>query len=180
MANIHIYTGKGKGKTTAALGIVMRAVGAGKHVAVVQFDKGFIKNEHYSERRLLRRIKNVNFFGFGKERLESNGTFRFDNTEEDYEEAKKALSLANQLIKLPVYYVIVLDEIITCAHTRLLNEQDIIDLIKEYRRQPTAELILTGRGAGPRIIALADLVTECTEVKHYFRNGIPPRWGIDY
>lgn len=180
MPYLHIYTGDGKGKTTASIGLIVRAAGAGKRAAFVQFDKGFDTDEHYAERAILRQLPGVTVQCFGAERLMPDGKFRFKNEPQDFEQAQRGLEAARHLAADPVFFTIVLDEVITCIKTKLLKEADVMKLIEEWRRAPHAELILTGRNASPRLIEAADLVTECREVKHYFHKGVHPRFGIDY
>src|ERR1700722_8469062 len=93
----HIYYGFGKGKTTSVIGLAVRALGAGKKVALIQFDKGYDGvNEHYSERKILRSFSNLELFPFGKERVLGKNAFRFKNEPGDFEEAQKALTKANE------------------------------------------------------------------------------------
>lgn len=180
MPYLHIYTGDGKGKTTAAIGLIVRAAGAGRRAAFLQFDKGFDTEEHYAERRVLRELPGVTVECFGAERMMPDGKFRFKNQPEDFEQARRGLEAACTLLGDASLFTIVLDEIVTCIRTKLLKEEDVLALIGEWKRTPHAELILTGRDASPRLIEEADLVTECREVKHYFREGVNPRFGVDY
>lgn len=178
---VHVYTGNGKGKTTAALGVLCRAVGAGQKVALVQFDKGFDGNkDFYSERNLLRKIKNVDLFTYGCSRVNSDGSFRMSVSEEDKQQAQKALSCANQLVQMKNYDLIILDEIITAASVALIKEDDMLELVKNFKRNRQFELILTGRGASENLIKIADLTTEMKCVRHYFEDGRRAKKGIDY
>lgn len=180
MAYLHIYTGDGKGKTSAAIGLIVRAAGAGRCAAYLQFDKGFDTDEHYSERRILRQLPGVSVQCFGAERMMPDGKFRFKNEPRDFDQAQKGLAAARELVADPSLFSIVLDEIVTSIRTKLLKEDDVLALVSLWRQSPQAELIMTGRNATPRLIEAADLVTECREVKHYFRQGVEPRFGIDY
>lgn len=181
MGCLHVYTGDGKGKTTAALGLAIRAAGAGKKVAIVQFDKGpHTRDEYYSERNILRSIHEIDLFAYGCPRIRPDGCFRYGVQPEDIEEAHRALETAHQLIRIPTYFLIVLDEIITAAYTRLIEPEELHELILEYKKNPIAELVLTGRGASKALINQADLVTQMRPVKHYFHTGRKALKGIDY
>lgn len=172
---IHVYTGDGKGKTTAALGLALRAAGHGKRVAIIFFDKGGIL---YGERQsLLKLAPQVDFFVTGNIRFQLGQPFRFGVTSADKKEAVKGLQLARALFKMN-YDLIILDEInITTA----LGMLDVRDVIKVIRGKPQkTELVLTGRRAPKEIIAMADLMTEMTLRKHYMTKGIPARQGIEY
>jgi cob(I)alamin adenosyltransferase len=181
MGFLHVYTGDGKGKTTAAIGLAIRAAGAGKSVAFVQFDKGGDpEDERYSERNILRSIAEIELFTFGCQRVRPDGTFRFGITDEDRAEAERGLEFARQLIRMPHFAVIILDEIISAASTGLIPQEDLAQLILEYKQNPVAELVLTGRGASPVLRKMADLVTDMQARKHYFSTGVKARKGIDY
>src|SRR5437867_2325003 len=100
---LHIYYGYGKGKTTSAIGLAIRALGAGKKVAIIQFDKGYDVDEHYNEGHVLKKLKEIGYplelFSTGCERMNEDGTFRFKNAEEDFKEAQLALKISRDLIK---------------------------------------------------------------------------------
>ncbi|MBN1585568.1 cob(I)yrinic acid a,c-diamide adenosyltransferase [Candidatus Uhrbacteria bacterium] len=175
---VHVYTGNGKGKTTAALGLALRAVGAGKRVGIVFFDKG---GERYSERKALDRLKpDVEYWVTGSVRADfsEGGRFRFGNGTEDLAEARRGLDLAGETVADPRFDLVILDEAVTAVRIGLLGLEGILALIEKKR--PESELVLTGRGAFPDIIGLADLVSEINDTKHYFREGTPAREGIDY
>jgi cob(I)alamin adenosyltransferase len=178
---LHVYTGNGKGKTTACVGLVIRSVGAGNRVAFCQFDKGYDgNNEHYHERFVLRNLPLIDLFFFGMERMMPNGKFRFQNQEEDFEQARKGLNQAKELISSGKYDLVVLDELVTCSMTKLLTEEDIMELVEDFRIQGKCELVLSGRGAFPRLVEKANLVSDVTLVKHYFYEGVDARKGIDF
>ena len=131
MGRIHLYYGEGKGKTTAAIGLAVRAAGAGKRVAFVQFDKGKeTEDSPCSERNVLRCIAEIDLYCFGCNRVGGEGEFRFEHTDEDFEEAGHGLEVARQLVRLPQYFLIVLDEIVSCANCGLLKEEEIIGLLR--------------------------------------------------
>jgi len=177
MGCLHIYTGDGKGKTTAALGLAVRAAGAGKKSAIVQFDKGPHTRD---ERNILRSIHEIDFFPYGCPRIRPDGKFRYGIQPEDLEEAHRALETAYQLIRIPTYFLIILDEIITATYIHLIAPEELHELILEYKKNPIAELVLTGRGASRALIKQADLVTEMRPVKHYLHTGRKALKGIDY
>jgi len=182
MGCIHIYTGDGKGKTTAAIGLAVRAAGAGQRVAFLFFDKGQeqYKDEFYSERNILKRIPEIDVFPFGKPRVMGDGSFRFKIIPEDIEEAEKGLKTFRQLLKVPYYFLIVADEIITSAHLDMIDYEDLYEILRDYKKKPYAELVLTGRGATEKLIDMADLVTEMKNVKHYYDQGRQKSKGIEY
>lgn len=177
---LHIYTGDGKGKTTSAIGLAIRAAGAGMKVAIVQFDKGFEGEEFYHERKILRRIENIDLFPTGTLRHNKDGTFRFDLTEEDLNEAKRALEISYKLLKEKKHNLIILDEIIVSISTKLLTLDDVLALIRFWREDCGNELVLTGRYAPEELIREADLVTEMKKIKHYFDLGERTKKGIEF
>lgn len=181
MGYLHVYTGNGKGKTTCAVGLTVRAAGAGQRVAFLQFDKGFEgKNEHYSERAILRSLPQVEMFFFGLERMLADGSFRFENIPGDLEQARLGLEKAKELCRAGEHFLIVCDEAITCVSTRLYAPEDLMELVHCFKQNASCDLVLTGRGAFPELIEAADLVTEMTLVKHYFYDKVPARRGIEY
>lgn len=181
----HIYYGYGKGKTTAVMGLAMRALGAGKRVAIVQFDKGYDgQNEHYAERIILRKLKEIGFpielHPTGAERMNADGTFRFKNTDEDFDEAKRGLQIAKDLIENGDIDLLILDEAIAAVVYHLLNKEDVENLIELYNKKRRFEMVMTGHKLWDGLEAKADLVTELKKVKHYFDEGIPARLGIEF
>lgn len=182
---LHIYYGYGKGKTTCAIGLAVRALGAGKRVLIIQFDKGYDgTNEHYSERNIIRKLKdsnyNIEIFPTGCERMNSDGTFRFKNKEEDYEEALKGLKLAENFIENPGTDLLILDEILAAVAYNLLKKEDVESLIKMYRKNKKFDLVMTGHKIWEFLEQNADLITEMRKVKHYFDKGIPAKPGIEF
>jgi cob(I)alamin adenosyltransferase len=181
----HIYYGYGKGKTTAVMGLAMRALGAGKRVAIVQFDKGYDgQNEHYAERIILRKLKEIGFpidlYPTGAERMNADGTFRFKNTDEDFDEAKRGLQIAKDLIEKGDIDLLILDEAIAAVVYHLLSKEDVEILIDLYNKKRKFELVMTGHKLWDGLEQKADLVTELKKVKHYFDEGIPARLGIEF
>lgn len=182
---IHIYFGYGKGKTTAAMGLAVRALGAGKKVAIVQFDKGYDgMNEHYSERNIFRKLAEIGYavklFPSGCERMNEDGTFRFGNTDEDIAEGKRALVVVHDLIKNGDQDLLVVDELIAAATYNLISREDVEEVMKLFKNNKRFELVLTGHKIWAEIEEMADLITEMKKVKHYFDNGIPAREGIEF
>jgi cob(I)alamin adenosyltransferase len=166
---VHVYTGNGKGKTTAALGLCLRAVGAGYRIYIAQFMKSGI----YSELKALKRLGDqVTLEQFGSGRF-----VRGQPSDEDRQGALKGLRAARTAISDGGYQMVILDESLVALHQGLLTMDQIRTLID--LRPPAVELILTGRSAPPEVIAMADLVTDMREVKHYYRQGIRARDGIE-
>jgi cob(I)alamin adenosyltransferase len=181
VGHLQVYTGNGKGKTTCAVGLAVRAAGAGRRVAFLQFDKGFEgRNEHYHERAILRQLAGVELYFFGMERMMPDGKFRFANVPEDFAQAAAGLAKARELVREGSHFLVVCDEAITCVSTGLYTAEDLMSLVREHKQAPTVELVLTGRGAFPELIEAADLVTEMTLVKHYFYEGVQAREGIEF
>ena len=178
---IHIYYGEGKGKTTCAMGMAIRAAGAGLSVAVVQFDKGYNgKNEHYYERKILRQIPGIDLYPFGCERMLPDGSFRWENTPDDAQEAQRALELSHKIIRQQKHSLVILDEILSVWAVDLITEADVLQILAEQQKYPKAELVLTGRKISQPLLEQADLVTEMRKEKHYYDHGEMPRKGIEY
>ncbi|PWB38353.1 MAG: cob(I)yrinic acid a,c-diamide adenosyltransferase [Parcubacteria group bacterium] len=173
---IQVYTGDGKGKTTAALGLAMRAIGNGLKVGMIFFDKG---GAYYGERKILDDLKKdgLQYQVFGLPRMTAGKGFRFKNEPGDLAEAQKALALAKKWIKSDLS-LLILDEVNTTIKTGLLKLENVLELIG--LKPEKLELVLTGRYAPPEIIELADLVTEMKPLKHYINKGLGARPGIEY
>ena len=172
---IQVFTGKGKGKTTAALGTALRAYAQGKKVAFVYFDKG---GSHYSEAKILDKL-GIEYFRTGLDRIDSEtGRFRFGVKPEDQMEGKKGLEKAKELMIRGDLDALVLDEVCVAASLGIISTPDVLAVIA--CKPQKMELILTGRDAPKEICDKADLVTEMTLVKHYFYEGAPAREGLDY
>ena len=169
MGQIHIYTGDGKGKTTAAIGLSVRAAGAGWQIFFGQF----LKSADYSEHKALARwAEQITVQTFGTGRL-----IRDSPSRKDVELAQKGLVRAEEAITSQKFQLVILDEILVAALMNLVKESDIIHLIR--RLPEPVELVLTGRGATAALVKEADLVTEMKEVKHYYHKGIQAREGIE-
>jgi cob(I)alamin adenosyltransferase len=167
---IQVYTGDGKGKTTAAFGLALRAVGAGKTVFFAQFAKGSI----YSEIKALARFSpDITIKQYGLKR------FIIDTaSEEDLDSARKGFDEISLILRQAEYDMIVLDEANIAIFFDLISVDEFIQLLKQKKEE--TEIIITGRYADPRIIEMADLVTDMKEVKHYYLNGVEARKGIEY
>jgi len=181
---VQLYIGEGKGKTTAAIGLAVRAAGAGLKVAIVFFDKGehpdASERPRYSERAILRSIPNVDVFSSGLPRFRRGCEFRGGMTEEDIREAKRGYDLAVRLLQEKAHALVVLDEILWLVRAGVFEEKQLIALMELARTSPETELVLTGRVDSPLLIQHADLVTEMRKIKHYFNSGVPARRGIEY
>ena len=166
---VHVYTGDGKGKTTAALGLSIRAAGAGLRVFIAQF----IKADEYSEIKALKRFSDlitVEQFGLG-------GFIGGNPSSGDIEAVQKGVARVKEIISSGKYDVVVLDEANIAVKYKLFSEQDLLDIIDA--KSENIELVITGRDAAPKIMDKADLVTQMKAVKHYFQNGVEARVGIE-
>ena len=168
---VEIFTGDGKGKTSAALGIALRALGHNLRVHVIFFMKG---GYPYSERQMLAQLHNISFSSFGQDYFVDPNNIK----PEAKEEARKGLDKAHEVLHSGNHDVVILDEINVAVGWKLLEVSEVLQLIKN--KPKNVELILTGRYADPRLIDVADLVTEMMEVKHPYGKGVKARGGIDY
>lgn len=165
---IEVYTGNGKGKTTAALGLSVRAVCAGKKVFFGQFVKGM----KYSELDAVKFLPNFTMEQFGK------NCFIYDKpTKADIEVARQGLKRMKEVLSSGEYDVVVMDEINIALFYKLFSVDEVLDIID--KRDPHVEVVLTGRYAPKEIIDKADLVTEMKEIKHYYTQGVMARKGIE-
>ncbi|RLI21286.1 cob(I)yrinic acid a,c-diamide adenosyltransferase [Candidatus Bathyarchaeota archaeon] len=168
---VQVYTGDGKGKTSAAFGLALRAIGRGLKVYIIQFIKGGFD---YGELYIVEKLPNLKLKAFGQGKFVT----QVPPSEKDVEIAKEAFKLARKVVMSGEYDVVILDEINVAMSLRLIKTEDVVNLIKE--KPEHVELVLTGRYAPREIIEAADLVTEMREVKHPFQKGIPPRKGIEF
>lgn len=167
---IQIYTGNGKGKTTAALGLAVRALGNGFSVYIGQFMKG----QEYHELKTFEKLDNIDVEMYGTDTC----LISRDCVQQcDIDKAKLGIERVREIYKSKQYQVIILDEICVANYFGLVTEKEILDLMKE--KPEDVELILTGRYAPQSIIDEADLVTEMKEVKHYYTKGVMARDGIE-
>ncbi|MGB8958144.1 MAG: cob(I)yrinic acid a,c-diamide adenosyltransferase [Candidatus Aminicenantales bacterium] len=168
---LQIYTGNGKGKTTAALGLALRAAGHGFKTYVAQFLKGQPTGEIEAAKKLapLVRIEQFGRVGFI--------TVKDGPDDEDVSRAEAGLARALEAMLSGDYRIVVLDEVNTAVHFKILSEKDVLDFID--RRPVQVDLVLTGRYAPASFIERADLVTEMKDIKHYFDKGVKAREGIE-
>jgi len=188
---VQVYTGNGKGKTTAAIGLAMRALGAGKKVLFLQF----MKAKGYSEHKILPEVSpNLTLKTIGKpffvikegsmpqEELEKwrkqAVVFSPGNPPQEYVDLmKEGLALAREAVTGIEYQVVILDELVVALSFGLVTWADVSSLLDQ--KGEGVELVLTGRGATPELIERADLVTEMREIKHYYTQGVDARRGIE-
>jgi cob(I)alamin adenosyltransferase len=166
---VHIYTGDGKGKTTAALGLSIRAAGAGMKVFIAQF----IKKGNYSEIKALKNFSDlITVEQFGA------GCFIKDKpAAEDIKAARKGIEKIKSIVSSGNYKMVILDEANVAVKLGLFSVEDILDIIADKPEE--VEIVITGRNADQRLIEKSDLVTEMKEIKHYFQKGVKARVGIE-
>ena len=169
-----VYTGKGKGKTTAALGIALRATSYKKKICMIQFIKG---SWHYGEMESSKRLEpEFEMVAIGKGFV---GIIDDKSPKEDHQEiAKEAIRISNEKIQSGKYDIVILDEINYAVNLNLISLDDVLDLIKS--KPENVDLVLTGNYAKEEVIEAADLVTEMKEIKHPFQKGIKAKEGIDF
>jgi cob(I)alamin adenosyltransferase len=177
---LQLYTGDGKGKTTAAVGLAVRAAGAGKKVAFIQFDKGFEKEDFYHERRVLESIPGIELMPTGVQRMTPGGDFRFGVNDDDRREAARGVELTLEALASGRYDLVVADEILSAASYGLIEEEALLRVVEAALSRRETETVFTGRGAPEGVVEKADLVTEMRKVKHYFDSGVKARPGIEY
>lgn len=167
---VQIYTGEGKGKTTAALGLALRALGRGLKVYMLQFLKGEDTGELHAGRlfgdRLV--IEQTGLQGFIRRGRIDPG---------DVHRAREALRTAKDILSRGEYDLVILDEINVALYFELISVHEVIQVLEA--RAPHVEVVLTGRYAPPELIEMADLVTEMKNIKHYYHAGVPAREGIE-
>jgi cob(I)alamin adenosyltransferase len=166
---IQIYTGNGKGKTTAAFGLAIRAALSGKKVFIGQF----VKNMKYNETKIENYLDNIV--------IKQLGTGCYINREPSAEDIKaniQGLEECKELLLNGEYDLVILDEINIALYFKLFSVQDVIEILKNKKYE--TEVVLTGRYAPEELIEIADLVTEMTEIKHYYSQGVLSRDGIDH
>jgi cob(I)alamin adenosyltransferase len=167
---VQIYTGNGKGKTTAALGLVMRACGADLKVYFGQFLKGRMCSEI---KTLAERFPDVTVVRHGSDRF-----IKGDPSPDDVRAARQGLDELRKAMLSGKYDLVVADEINVVLSLGMIPVEDVLDLVTD--RPAHVELVLTGRGAPEELLAHADLVTEMNETKHYFNKGVKGRPGIEF
>jgi len=167
---IQVYTGNGKGKTGAAFGLALRAIGRGLKVCIVQFIKGGFD---YGESYIAGKLPLLEIAAYGRGQFITGRP-----TTEDFTEAKKAFDHAKAAIQNGKFDIVILDEANVAMHLGLLSVRELIEVLRN--KPPYVEVVLTGRHAPKEIIDLADLVTEMREIKHPYTRGIQARKGIEY
>ncbi len=166
---VHLYTGNGKGKTTAAIGLALRAAGAGKKVFIAQFVKGM----HYSELDALKRFPEIEIRQYGLDCFIKN-----EPTQKDIDAARTGLAEVTKVIAENSFDILILDEICIALYYHLFEEEEVVNLLKS--RPKEMEIVLTGRYAPQSLYEIADLVTEMKEIKHYYNDGVEARKGIEF
>ena len=174
---VQIYTGDGKGKTTAAFGLALRAAGHGNKVLIYQFLKP--PSLELGERTTIKSADlDIDIQALD---MPWDMTKSFDDEKavaKAKEQIHQALEQITQFAKDKTYDVLILDEIVFCLSKKLADLQDIKNIID--KKDPAVEIVLTGHGASTELIAMADLVTEMKKIKHYFDNGVAARKGIEF
>ncbi|MDY0102400.1 MAG: cob(I)yrinic acid a,c-diamide adenosyltransferase [Lentimicrobium sp.] len=166
---IHLYTGNGKGKTTTAFGLALRAAGAGMKIFIAQFVKGM----HYAEIDAIQRFPEIELKQYGLDCFIVN-----EPTENDIIAARKGLEEVSHIISENKANLLILDEICIALHYHLFEIVEVVELLKN---KPTEmEIVMTGRYAPPALYKIADLVTEMNEIKHYYNQGVQARKGIEF
>ena len=168
---VHVYTGNGKGKTTAAFGLALRAWGHGGRACIVQFMKC---GENYGEVKAVRRLPGIVLRQFGKEGFMIKGK----HSQEDIELARKALAFSAEVLSSGEYDLVVMDEVCVALDFGLLQISDVAKAIESRSRR--TEVVLTGVNAPKELIERADLVTEMKMIKHPYESGVSAREMIEY
>lgn len=173
---IQVYTGNGKGKTTASLGLAMRALGRCWKVLIIMFTKG---GDDYGELKAFRELapdiaNNLKIVQAGLDRI----VYIYNQNEKDREEILKGWNLAKKAIENDEYQLIILDEANIAIDLGIIDVDEVVDVLKN--KPDNMEIVLTGRNAHPKIIEIAHLVSNIEPVKHYWDTGIAARKGIEY
>jgi cob(I)alamin adenosyltransferase len=168
---VYVFTGDGKGKTSGALGVVLRALGHGLKAYVIFFMKG---DYPYGERNILSQLPNAEYISFGSTDFVDPKNVK----PQAKQQAHHALDHARDIIINGNYDVVVLDEVNVATAWGLIEADEVLKLVRD--KPENMDLILTGRGASTELIEMADLVTECLNIKHPFDRGIMARKGIDW
>lgn len=169
---VHVYTGNGKGKTTASLGLALRAAGWEKKTYIAQFMKKTRYGELISIGKQLKDYVTIEQFGIPEFHHRGDGV-----SQKEIDAAMEGVEAVKKAYRSNKYDIIILDEINILAHFKIIDQKVLLDLIDS--KPPALELILTGRNAPPEFLQRADLVTEMREIKHYYRQGVPARIGVE-
>lgn len=171
---VHIITGKGRGKTTSALGLGLRATGHGLKVCMIQFMKSRWEGERYGEINAVRKVQNFKIVQFGSEKLVSH----YKPTKIDFLRAKRGLEYAKRMVEGNGCDLLILDEVWVAVHHKLIDLSEVISLIKN--KPERVEMVLTGRYAPKEAYEYADYVSEVKKIKHPYSKGQKARWGIEF
>ncbi|MDW7772048.1 MAG: cob(I)yrinic acid a,c-diamide adenosyltransferase [Desulfobulbaceae bacterium] len=166
-----LFTGNGKGKTTAALGQAFRAIGHGFKVCMIQFIKGNWKYGELGSARQFSGLLDVHVMGRGF-------TWTSDDLDKDIAAAREAWNFARQVIREDRHHIVILDELTYLINYNMIDEQDVIDTLKS--RPAGMHIVITGRGASQKLIDAVDLVTEMVDVKHPYEYGVQAQKGIEF
>ena len=166
-----VYTGKGKGKTTAALGLIFRALGHGLKVCMIQFIKGTWKYGELNASKRFEELLDFHVLGRGF-------TWKSKDIEKDIQVAREAWVFAKEIINSGKYQLVVLDELTYLMKYKMVAEDEVVDFLKDHPED--LHVVVTGRDAPESLIDIADLVTEMKEIKHPYHAGIKAQEGIEY
>ncbi|MFH2123763.1 MAG: cob(I)yrinic acid a,c-diamide adenosyltransferase [Pseudomonadota bacterium] len=168
---IAVFTGNGKGKTTAALGLAFRALGHNHHVSIIQFIKGSWKYGELEAARIFKPLLDFHVMGRGF-------TWKSDDLEKDKAAAREAWEFAVHTIRANRHELVILDELTYLSHYKIVEEDEILAVLRD--KPPAMHIAITGRYASESLINLADLVTEMREIKHPYQNGVKAQKGIEF
>lgn len=166
-----VYTGKGKGKTTAALGMIFRALGHGFKVCMIQFIKGAWRYGELISAKRFGELLDLHVLGKGF-------TWKSKDIEKDVQAAREAWRFAKESINSGKYQLVVLDELTYLMKYKMVDEDEIVGFLKSHPKD--LHIVVTGRDAPESLVKIADLVTEMQEIKHHYHSGIKAQKGIEY
>lgn len=167
---VAVFTGNGKGKTTAALGLAFRALGHEMNVCIIQFIKGSWK---YGEIESAKQFSNLDFHIMGR-----GFTWNSDDIDKDIKVAREAWKFAEEVISSNKHAMVILDELTYLPHYNIIDEAEILSVLA--KKPKNQHIVITGRYASDKMVEFADLVTEMTEMKHPYKNGINAQKGFEY
>ncbi|MBU0663210.1 MAG: cob(I)yrinic acid a,c-diamide adenosyltransferase [Proteobacteria bacterium] len=168
---IAVFTGNGKGKTTAALGLAFRALGHNHRVSVIQFIKGSWKYGELDAARIFKPLLDFHVMGRGF-------TWKSDDLEKDKAAAREAWEFAVHTIRENRHELVILDELTYLSHYKIIEEEEILAVLRD--KPPAMHIAITGRYASEALINLADLVTEMREIKHPYQKGVKAQRGMEF
>ncbi len=167
---IHLYTGNGKGKTTASIGLAVRALGHQKKICLVQF----LKRPDSGEITVLKKLKNAKVYCFGRRGFCN----KHNLIKKDYILAETGFAKAQEILRTYKPDILILDELSVVLHLGLLEKEAVLFFLKNTAKQ--TEIVITGRYASGELRKIADLVSEIRQIKHYYKNGVKKRKAIEY